>query len=221
MIFSLLNSSVKPSFGEVMLLFFGYAALILVMLPIHELAHAFVADRLGDNTARWNGRLRFNPFAHLDPVGVAMLFLFDFGFARPVPVNLRNFRNPKRDMALTALAGPISNLLMAAVSLGLYRVITLLPVPDTVLFVSYLVLVKVFTLVNIGLAVFNLLPIPPLDGSRIIALVLPDRWLYNMERYSRYVTYGIMLLLFVGVLDGPLYFLRDLVFSFLCRLFGF
>lgn len=221
MIFSLLQSAEKPSFAELMILFFGYAVLILVLLPVHELAHAFVADRLGDNTARWNGRLRFNPFAHLDPIGAAMLFLFGFGFARPVPVNPRNFRNPKRDMALTALAGPVSNLLMATVSLGLYRVITLLPVSYTVLSISYLVLVEVFTSVNIGLAVFNLLPVPPLDGSRIIALVLPDRWLYNMERYSRYITYGIILLLFAGVLDGPLYFLRNLIFSLLCRLFGF
>ena len=220
MLLELLQNRGNLSLPYFLLLFGSYAAIVLFMLPVHEQAHAWAADKLGDSTARWHGRLRFNPFAHLDPWGTAMIFLFGIGFARPVPVNSRNFRNPKRDMALTALAGPVSNLLMAAVSLGLFRLICLLPVSTAVLDVAFIVLVYVFASVNLGLAVFNLLPIPPLDGSRIFAFILPDRWVYTMERYSRYITWGIMLLLFTGYLDVPLDFLRGLVGGLLCSLFG-
>ncbi len=220
MVFALLNNR-GLSFAELMLMFFSYLVLILVMLPVHELAHAFAAYKLGDDTARWNGRLRFSPFAHLDPMGTLMLVLFGFGYARPVPVNPRNFRNPRRDMALTALAGPLSNILMAAVSIALFRILTLLPLSATVGSIAYLVLIEVFATVNIGLAVFNLLPVPPLDGSRIFAWLLPERWVYTMERYSRYITIGMMLLLFSGTLNVPLNFLRNFLMGLLIKLFGF
>lgn len=220
MVFALLNNR-GLSFAELMLMFFSYLVLILVMLPVHELAHAFAAYKLGDDTARWNGRLRFSPFAHLDPMGTLMLVLFGFGYARPVPVNPRNFRNPRRDMALTALAGPLSNILMAAVSIALFRILTLLPLSATVWSTAYLVLIEVFATVNIGLAVFNLLPVPPLDGSRIFAWLLPERWVYTMERYSRYITIGMMLLLFSGTLNVPLNFLRNFLMGLLIKLFGF
>lgn len=222
MLNTLLNNGGQLSFWELLLMLFSYAVLILVMLPVHELAHAYAAYKLGDNTAYWNGRLRFNPLAHLDPIGAAMLVLFGFGYARPVPVNPRNFRNPKRDMALTALAGPVSNILMAAVSIAIFRILVFLPLSFTALSIAELVLIRVFASVNIGLAVFNLLPIPPLDGSRILALVLPDRWINTMEYYSRYITMGLLLLLFAtDVLDAPLYFLRSLLMNLLLRLFGF
>ncbi len=221
MFFTLLSYRGQISFWELMLMFFSYLVLILVMLPVHELAHAYAAYKLGDDTARWNGRLRFSPFAHLDPMGTLMLLLFGFGYARPVPVNPRNFRNPRRDMALTALAGPLSNVAMAAASVALFRILTLLPLSVAVLDTAYLVLVGVFASVNVGLAVFNLLPIPPLDGSRIFAWILPERWVYTMERYSRYITIGMMLLLFTGVLDLPLVFLRNRLLYLLEKLFGF
>ena len=123
MLFTVIRNAQHMEFWQLLLILFGYVVLILVMLPVHELAHAFVANKLGDDTARWHGRLTANPFAHLDLWGTLMLFVFGFGYARPVPVNPRNFRNPKRDMALVALAGPVSNLLMAAISLLLYRVV--------------------------------------------------------------------------------------------------
>lgn len=220
MLFTLFKLITSGAVLEVVLLLIGYAALIFVMLPFHELAHAFVADKLGDNTARWHGRLRFNPLAHLDPWGTVMLLLFGFGYARPVPVNPRNFRNPKQGMALTALAGPVSNLLLAALSLGIFRVITLLPVSMLTLAIARFLLVYVFASVNLGLAVFNLLPVPPLDGSRILGLFLPDRVMYEMERYSRQITWIMMALLFMGKLDAVLNFLRSLLGGALCALFG-
>lgn len=221
MLLNLLNSTEKPSLMELIVMLVGYLAVIFVMLPVHELAHAFVADKLGDQTARWHGRLRLNPLAHLDPIGVLMILVFGVGYARPVPVNSGNFRNPKVGMALTALAGPVSNLLMAALSLGLFRIIHALPVSYEVWFVAKVLLFDVLAWINVCLAVFNLLPIPPLDGSRILALIVPERWAYTLERYSRYFIWAIMLLLFSNVLDGPLYFLQNTVFNFLCTIFGF
>lgn len=201
----------------------SYAALVLVMLPIHELAHAFAATKLGDNTARWHGRLRLNPLAHLDPFGTAMLVFFGYGFAKPVPVNPRNFRNPKLGMALTALAGPLSNLLMAALSLGLFSVIVHTGwyrfLPEEVFYFLFLMLVVVFANVNLGLAVFNLLPVPPLDGSKILEYFLPARWSYPLERYGNYMTWGLMFLVFSGYLNGPLDFLQSWIGGILCAVF--
>ena len=124
MLFVLLQNRGQLSFFDLALMFAAYIALLFVMLPVHELAHAFVADRLGDPTPRWHGRLRLNPFAHLDMFGALMLVLVGYGYARPVPVNPRYFRSPRRDMALVAAAGPLSNILMAALSMLLFRVIS-------------------------------------------------------------------------------------------------
>lgn len=205
---------------QIVLILVSYAALIFVTLPVHELAHAWAATKLGDDTPRWNGRLRFSPLAHLDLMGTLMLVLFGFGYAKPVPVNPRNFRNPKRDMALTALAGPLSNILMAAAALLIFRILLFFDLSPLVLMIAQTVLVYVFASVNLGLAVFNLLPIPPLDGSRIFAFVLPDRWVYAMERYSRYISLLLMLLIFMGKLSVPLNFLSDLIGNGLCALMG-
>ncbi len=220
MLITLLGNWGKLSFWDLLFMLVSYAAVIFVTLPVHEMAHAFAADRLGDHTAKWNGRLTMNPLRHLDVFGTIMLCLCGFGYAKPVPVNPYNFKHPKRDMALTALAGPLSNLLMAALSLAVFRV--LYTFVDSVWFLNMAawVLVYTFASVNIGLAVFNLLPIPPLDGSRIFGFFLPDRFVYTMERYSQYITLGIMALLLTGVLDIPLSFLRSVVGNFLCLILG-
>lgn len=220
MLFTVIRNAGNLSFWQLLLLLFSYVVLILVMLPVHELAHAFVAYKLGDDTARWHGRLTINPFAHLDLFGTLMLFLCGFGYARPVPVNPRNFQNPKRDMALVALAGPISNVLMAAVSLLLHRVVLALTSSVVVIVISEIVLVWTFASINLGLAVFNLLPIPPLDGSRIFGAILPARWAFTMERYEQYIRIGLFVALFTGVLDTPLNFLVNGLGRVLCRLFG-
>ena len=218
MLFTLLRNGGQLSLFEMLLMFFSYVALLFVMLPVHELAHAFVADRLGDPTPRWNGRLRLNPFAHLDTVGALMLILVGYGYARPVPVNPRNLRRPQRDMALIALAGPLSNILMAAVSMIVFRLLCLLPLTEAVFGALQLVFIGVFVSVNLGLAVFNLLPVPPLDGSRILSLILPSRILDFMDRYEQQIRWVVLILIFSGALDGPLSTAQGFLFSLLARL---
>lgn len=209
------------SFAQLIFRLFAYAILVFAVLPLHEFAHAFAAHLLGDDTAKWNGRLTLNPLKHLDPLGALMLVFVGVGYAKPVPVNPFNFRNRKRDMALTALAGPASNLLMAVVAVALFRVCSLIITDMQVLTYFWLVLIVVIARVNIGLAVFNLLPIPPLDGSRIFGLFLPERWTYTLERYSRQITLVVMVLLLVGVLNTPLAIIENAVCDVLGRLFGF
>ncbi len=223
---------------DIIFVLISYAALIFVSLPLHEFAHAFSAYKLGDETAKWNGRLTLNPLKHLDPFGTAMLVLCGFGYARPVPVNPYYFRNPKKGMALTALAGPLSNLLMAIAAVAIYRVISLacgnahwIPVDFRIyytgpeqyaelMYYADLLLIRIFASINVSLAVFNLLPIPPLDGSRIFAAILPDKWAYTLERYERYITMGLFVLLLMGVLDGPLSALHRGFGFLICTLFG-
>lgn len=188
---------------------------IFLTLPVHELAHGFIANKLGDPTAKHMGRLTLNPLAHLDLMGSLMIFVIGFGWAKPVPVNMRNFRNPKRDMAITALAGPLSNLLIAFIMIFLgclsYFLIGVFYNMPTALVYVLSAIVSIFYLaadINISLAIFNLIPIPPLDGSRILNAFLPDRIYYKLMQYERYfflIIFGIVYLfdnLLLGISDG-------------------
>lgn len=185
--------------------------IILFILPIHECAHGWAAGKLGDPTARAQGRLTLNPKAHLDPFGALFLVLFGFGWAKPVPVNPFYFKNRKGGMALTALAGPLSNLLTALLSAVLYNACLVL-LPEAFFYsVGYEILYYFFSamiVINISLAVFNLIPIPPLDGSRIFAAVLPEKWAYTVARYERFIFLGLAVLIFSGLLDPVLEFLN-------------
>ncbi len=200
--------------------FIPLSLIVLVVLPVHEMAHGYVAYRLGDPTAKNMGRLTPNPLAHLDPIGTLMIFLLGFGYAKAVPVNPYNFRNPKTGMALTALAGPVSNLLMAVLAVGLYRLLSFFITSAYVNSILYWMLILVFASVNVGLAVFNLLPIPPLDGYRILSVILPDRWIYLIGRYENYLIILVMFLIFTGVLSTPISFVANFIFRGILMLFG-
>ncbi len=176
---------------------------IFCILPLHEFAHGWVANKLGDPTAKLEGRLTMNPLASVDIPGALFLLLFGFGWAKPVPVDPRYFKKPKRDMALTALAGPLSNLL-ASLAGALIYVALILFAPKNA-FVSFVSMaLSYYVLVNISLAVFNLIPVPPLDGSRILSAFLSDRAMSFYLRYQSQLSLFLMLLLFTGALSGPL-----------------
>ena len=169
----------------------------LLAISAHESAHAWVANRCGDPTARLMGRISLNPLKHLDPVGLLMMVLFGFGWAKPVPVDPRYFKDPKKGMAVTALAGPVSNLLLAAVLLLICRGMDLYAPYSDGLFTFFMFLVDTSVL-SVGLGLFNLLPIPPLDGSKVLEAVLPDRAYYQLMRYERY---GMLLLIVLSLMN--------------------
>ena len=202
--------------GEVIAYILSALAVIFLTLPIHEFAHGFVAQKLGDDTPRWQGRITLNPFAHIDWIGAACILLMGFGWAKPVQVNARNFRNPKRDMAIVALAGPLSNIVVALICMLVCHALLLVTV-STVTALNILSYVWTFFFqivsINIYLAVFNLLPVPPLDGSRLLAAFLPYKYYRLVMQYEQYIYYGLLLLLFAGVLDVPLDFLSNKLLS--------
>lgn len=178
----------------------------VISLSFHEFSHAYIARCLGDDTAERMGRLTLNPLRHLSWSGLLMLAIFRFGWAKPVPVDMRRFQNPKAGMALTALAGPVSNVLLALMSC---IALQLLYLADRSVALDYFIrFFTVMLLINAGLAVFNLIPISPLDGSKVLAVLLPDNAYDWLMRYERYGFIALWLLLITDVLDKPLAFLR-------------
>lgn len=196
---------------DVIYMVLAYGVILFLTLPVHELAHGLVAYWCGDDTAKWHGRLSLNPFHHLDLWGTLMILTVGIGYAKPVPINPRKFRKYKRDTILVSLAGPLSNFLMALVAMLLLRICGYLVVDPIPFEIIYFVL-SIIISVNISLMVFNLLPIPPLDGSRLWSTLLPGRWAFFIEQNSRYFTMGLFILLAVGALDLPLAFLNNAVY---------
>ena len=216
MLSQLLSGSMD--FGSVIVYILSTLAVIFLTLPVHEFAHGFVATKLGDPTPRYQGRLTLNPFAHIDYIGSLCILLFGFGWAKPVEVNARNFENPKMGMAITALAGPVSNLVVAFITLFAANGLWVIAGSTIIFYITYFFIY--IAQINVYLAVFNLIPIPPLDGSRILSVVLPNRYYYMLMRYERYIYFGLLALLFFGVLDIPLSFVSGKVLSGLSFLAG-
>lgn len=185
-----------------------YVIVILISLSMHELCHGYVAYRCGDATARNLGRLTLNPLAHLDPIGTIMMLVFGFGYAKPVPINPRNFNHYKRDLCFVSFAGPLSNLCLSFIG-ALFFWISFLILPDAVPSYYWLRFCGYFVSANASLAIFNLLPIPPLDGSRIVSTVLPQKAAYYYLKYERYIMLIMFLLLWKGAFAGLLSWLSS------------
>ncbi len=182
----------------------------LLSITFHETCHGFAAWKLGDPTAKNAGRLTLNPIRHVDWVGLIMMAIFKFGWAKPVPIDVRNFRHPKRDTAITAAAGPLSNVLLAYVALLIRSVLMYFYVTRGGAVLEYVItFFEYIAIISAGLAVFNVIPIPPLDGAKVVYAFLPDRAYAKAMVYERYGMLILMVVLFTGILDTPLDFLRS------------
>ncbi len=219
---------------------------LLISITLHEVAHGYAAYKMGDTTAKAYGRLSLNPFDHINPATLGLLavlmllgafsggssgfvmsilsVMVCFTFAKPVPVASNGLKNPLRDMAIIAVAGPITNILVALVSIVLMNYIVYFFVPSSEFTVYVLILIIYFlsymAQLNIGLAVFNLVPIPPLDGSKILYSVLPRKSLITFVKYERYITVALLILLVFDVLDRPLNIVGDAVYDALSYVAG-
>lgn len=202
---------------------------VLLAISVHETAHGYAAYKMGDPTAKYSGRLSINPLAHFDLVGFLCMMFFHFGWAKPVPINPDNFKNRKKGIIYVSLAGPISNLAMAIISailLGILGNFTgfgaifanhgMLKGLDVLVVMLYYCII-----LNVGLMIFNLIPIPPLDGSKVLMEFLPGRIKYRLYSYERYSFLILILIIYSGILDPILNFLTRIILSPILRLVDF
>lgn len=222
MIFDLLRGGNIGRLEFIMVLFMF--PITIISLVVHEISHGLMAKKLGDPTAKYMGRLTLNPLAHLDPIGTVSMLLFGIGWAKPVPIDPRYFKNPKKGMALVGLSGPVSNLILAFIGVLLFKMLgafvhmnILLEdgilkqyYGSTICGWDYLGLfLFMFTVRNVYLALFNLIPVPPFDGSRVFYFALPDKYYFGVMRYERQIMMITMILLATGIVSLPLGYLTD------------
>ena len=185
---------------------------LLLCLSVHEACHGFAAYALGDPTAKQEGRLTFDPLRHLDPIGTLCMLFFHVGWAKPVPINPSYFKNRRVGIALVSLAGPASNFVLALLALFLYYPLRLTSSP---ILTAIALMLYMTAVMSIGLGVFNLIPVPPLDGSRILLVVLPQRIYFQIMRYERVIFVILLAAVWAGVLDGVLGTFNDVVWDLL------
>ena len=195
------------------------AMVLFTAMPIHECAHGYVAYRLGDDTAYHQGRLTLNPFAHLDLLGGALLIFAGFGWAKPVQIDTRRFAHPQRDIAISSLAGPASNVLLALVVLIVFKLLLAFHVIYGILSINVstvmVTMLNYMVVLNLYLAVFNMLPVPPLDGFKVFGSILPRKFYFFVLEYERYITIAVFLLIFNGFLRGPIQGVSMLIYQLL------
>ncbi len=202
------------TFEHVLIRILAILVVVFFSLPFHEYAHAFIANKLGDSTAKDLGLLTINPITHFSGLGAACLLLLDFGWANPVPINSNNFKNPRRDMAITALAGPCSNILAAMLGsfiVNLFYKIGFLNVWLTV-FLTY------YISINVGLAVINMIPLPGFDGYKVLQVFIPQKFLPKYYRHQRIIFITIFLFVFFGLFNGPINFLQKYLCGMVLRI---
>ena len=183
---------------------------VLLCLSVHEACHGYMAYALGDPTAKHAGRLTLDPIRHLDPIGTICLLFFHVGWAKPVPVNPGNLKHPRRDIALVSLAGPVSNFLLALVALFLYYPLRL---AESSIVMTIALMLYMVAVISIGLGVFNLIPVPPLDGSKILLSFLPRKYEWKFAQYQQFIQFGLLILLVLGVLNTPIRFFVNIIYQ--------
>ncbi|MEE1024688.1 MAG: site-2 protease family protein [Acutalibacteraceae bacterium] len=227
MIFDFIEAIKDADVMSVISILLSSAILIFLCFPVHESAHAWAAYHMGDGTARSQGRISLNPTKHLDLLGTAMMLICGVGYAKPVPVNPFFFKNRKLGMAITAIAGPISNFIMAIIAVFIYVLNLNVLLPLIYRYEFGLIACQVINIVffyigwiNISLGIFNMIPVPPFDGSRILTLILPERIYFKIMQYERVIFYVFMALLLFGFLDGYLSTACENVFNALVHIFS-
>ncbi|MBR2986486.1 MAG: site-2 protease family protein [Clostridia bacterium] len=215
----LLNLFRSGDFATAMLTLLLTLPTILLALSLHEAAHGYVAYKCGDPTAKALGRLTLNPLKHLDPMGTVLMLLTGYGWAKPVPINTRYFKNPKKGMALTALAGPVMNLILGLIGALVYAMLfRFLGSSDSSLVIAALLFFYYFAVLNVTYAVFNLIPLPPFDGSRVLLLFLPTKWYFGIMKYERVIMVIILIGMATGYFWTPIRAISDVLIDALMKL---
>lgn len=204
---------------DVLMRIFAALVIIFLILPIHEYAHGWVAYKLGDKTAKYNSRLTINPLAHFDPLGAFSILVFDIGWAKPIPIDPRNFKKPKRDMAITAAAGPLSNVLAAIIGAFILNAIVFLsPNSQEILLVAIQKFLSYYVIINISITAFNFLPIPPLDGYKVLECLIPDKYIAKYYRYYPAILITLLGFMLFGFFDIPMMFIRSSIYNIVVKI---
>ncbi|MBP3855544.1 MAG: site-2 protease family protein [Ruminiclostridium sp.] len=213
----MISALMSGNMVTIVLTAFSILVMLFVVFPVHESSHALAAKLLGDDTADHMGRITLNPFAHLDIIGTIGIVLFRVGWAKPVPVNTarcRKIRSQKAAMAIVAAAGPMANIVSSLVFMIIEKIL-MVTCPSSDMLYYVLMALEMIISIDLYNGVFNLLPIPPFDGSRVFLAFLPEKYYFKIMRYEQFIMYGLLILMYTGILSIPFSFLSSALYSFL------